>query len=90
MTKMANALYLITAMVMMSGPAFASAGCCNPIPVPEPSSLTILAAGLAAGGIGLFLQKRFRRSGRLVGLLCFATAAATLWASIGVAGTCSC
>lgn len=90
MTKMVNALCLTIVTVMMSGPAFASAGCCNPIAVPEPSSLTILAAALAAGGIGLFLQKRFRRSGRIVGLLFFVAAAATFWATTGVAGGCSC
>ena len=84
MINMVNALYVAIAMVMMSGPAFASAGC-NPIPVPEPSSLTLLAAGLAAAGVGLFVQKRFRRSGRVAGLVCFVAAAAVLWATMGTA-----
>lgn len=87
MTKLMSSLYLSMALALMSGPAFAD-GCCNPIPVPEPSSLAILAAGLAAGGVGLFLQKRFRRSGRIAGLLCFVIAASALWATTGMASEC--
>lgn len=47
-------LYALIALVLMATPAFASI----PTPLPEPGSMTLVAAGLAGAAIAVRLRRR--------------------------------